>query len=556
MRSCQLLRIRSQNTWNIWLISIFLLSLFFATPVLTIFSVSFPSLSGDASPIWLHLRETVLPDYIKNSLWLISGVSIGTLLIGVSTAWLTSVCEFPGRKVFQWALLLPLAFPAYIIAYTYTGILDFAGPLQSALRALSGWGPREYWFPEIHSVGGAVTMFSLVLYPYVYLLARAAFLEQSSITLEASKSLGRGSWYSFFYVAIPMARPAIIAGLSLALMETLADFGTVEYFSVATFTTGIYRTWFGLDDSIAAAQLSSILLIFVLVILAMERWSRRQSRYYQQNADKIQHHRITLSSRAAWLAFFCCFMPLLFGFLLPFIQLSIWSWETAEEMINREFFQLASHSLLLAISTSFIALLAALFMLFGDRLYPTAIVRSLIRITAMGYAVPGTVIAVGVLIPFTWLDNNIDDFFRTQFDYSTGLIFSGTLFALIFAYLVRFLSVSIGTVESALEKIQPAIDDASRSMGCSGFSMLGKVHLPIMKTSLLTAVLLVFVDILKELPATLLLRPFNFNTLAVRAYELASDERLHDAASASIMIVISGILPVILISYSISKKRQ
>lgn len=556
MRFYQSLQVRQRNTWNIWLTCIFLLSLCFAIPVLTIFSVSLPSLSGNTSPVWIHLTETVLADYIKNSFWLIAGVSVGTLLIGVSTAWLTSVCEFPGRKIFQWALLLPLAFPAYIIAYTYTGMLDFAGPVQTALRALSGWQARDYWFPEIRSVGGAITMFSLVLYPYVYLLARAAFLEQSSITLEASKSLGKGSWYSFFYVALPMARPAIIAGLSLALMETLADFGTVEYFSVSTFTTGIYRTWFGLNDSIAAVQLSSILLIFILVILTMERWSRRQSRYYQQNGNKIQNNRIVLSSRAAWLAFCCCFIPLLFGFLLPFIQLSFWSLETAEEMINTEFFQLAFHSLLLAISTSFIALLAALFMGFGERLYHTAIVRLLIRITAMGYAVPGTVIAVGVLIPFTWLDNSIDDFFRTQFDYSTGLIFSGTLFALIFAYLVRFLSVSIGTVESALEKIKPSIDDASRSMGCGGFSMLRKVHLPIMKSSLLTALLLVFVDILKELPATLLLRPFNFNTLAVRAYELASDERLHDAASASIMIILTGILPVILLSYSISKKKQ
>jgi iron(III) transport system permease protein len=536
--------------------AIFLLGLLFSLPVLTIFISSVPSLGGVVSPVWKHLVDTVLSDYILNSLWLMLGVSLGTLLIGVSTAWLTSICDFPGRKFFQWSLLLPLAFPAYIIAYTYTGMLDFSGPVQSLLRDLFSWGARDYWFPEIRSLGGAIIMFSLVLYPYVYLLARAAFLEQSSLTLEASKSLGKGNWASFYSVALPMARPAIIAGLSLALMETLADFGTVEYFGVSTFTTGIYRTWFGLGDSVAATQLSSILLIFVFTLFALERWSRKQSKYYQQNAKKMQYQRIQLSTHQAWLATLMCLTPLLLGFALPFIQLSVWSWQSAQEMINVAFFKLAFNSLLLAIITAFIALVIALFMGFGQRLHYSPLSRIAIRVTSMGYAVPGTVIAVGVLIPFTWLDNSIDDFSRHYFDFSTGLIFSGTLFALVFAYLVRFLSVSIGTVESALEKIKPSIDEASCSMGCSGFSMLRKIHLPIMKTSLLTALLLIFVDILKELPATLLLRPFNFNTLAVRAYELASDERLQDAASASIMIVLTGILPVILLSYSISKKSQ
>ncbi|MFK5894389.1 MAG: iron ABC transporter permease [Pseudomonadota bacterium] len=542
--------------YNGWLIAIFIISLLFSIPVLTIFATSLQIGDGSVTGVWQHLVDTVLYDYVVNSLLLMFGVAIGTLFIGVSTAWLTSVCEFPGRKFFQWSLLLPLAFPAYIIAYTYTGMLDFAGPVQTTLRELFGWGARDYWFPEIRSLTGAMLMFSLVLYPYVYLLSRAAFLEQSTMTLEASRSLGRGSWYSFFYVALPMARPTIIAGVSLALMETLADFGTVEYFGISTFTTGIYRTWFGLGDSVAATQLSSLLLIFVLVLLVMERLSRKQSRFYQQSGKKLHNSRIKLTKKRASIAFLLCFIPLLFGFLLPFIQLSIWSWETADEMLNRDFFKLALHSLELALFTSLLALLIALLMGYGQRLYNTPLVRILIRITALGYAVPGTVIAVGVLIPFSWLDNSIDDWTRSSFDYSTGLIFSGTLFTLIFAYLVRFLSVSIGTVESALEKIKPSMDDAARSMGSSNLSMLRKVHLPIMKASLLTALLLVFVDILKELPATLLLRPFNFNTLAVRAYELAADERLEDAASASIMIVLTGILPVILLSYSISRQKN
>ncbi|MFK5985709.1 MAG: iron ABC transporter permease [Pseudomonadota bacterium] len=540
--------------WNWGLLGIFLISLIFSIPVLSVFSTSFQPDSGTG--VWQHLVDTVLSDYISNSLILMSGVTIGTLFIGVSTAWLTSICEFPGRKLFQWSLLLPLAFPAYIIAYTYTGLLDFAGPVQTSLRELFEWGPRDYWFPEIRSLTGAIFMFSLVLYPYVYLLTRAAFLEQSTITLEASRSLGRGSWYSFFYVALPMARPTIIAGLSLALMETLADFGTVEYFGVPTFTTGIYRTWFGLDDSVAASQLASLLLIFVSALLVMERLSRKQSRFYQQSGKKARNTRLQLNTMQGWLAFLLCFIPLFLGFLLPFVQLSIWSWETAEEMISSDFIQLALHSLGLALFTSLLALIIALFMSYGQRLLHTRLVHILIRITSLGYAVPGTVIAVGVLIPFSWLDNSIDSLMIYYFDYSTGLIFSGTLFALIFAYLVRFLSVSIGTVESALEKIKPSMDEAARSMGSSSFSMLKRIHLPIMKTSLLTALLLVFVDILKELPATLLLRPFNFNTLAVRAYELAADERLHDAASASIMIVLTGILPVILLSYSISKQKK
>lgn len=532
-----------------WKLGILFIALLFTTPVIVIFSSIFYG-SGDA---WEHLVDTVLADYVSNSLILMAGVSIGTLTMGISTAWLTSLCEFPGRKIFQWALLLPLAVPAYIIAYTYTGMLDFTGPLQSMLRDVFGWQARDYWFPKIRSIGGAIAMLSLVLYPYVYLLTRAAFLEQSSVTLEASRSLGKGAWQSFFKVALPMARPAIITGLSLALMETLADFGTVEYFGVVTFTTGIFRTWFGLGDATAASQLASMLLVFVFFLIMMERYSRRQARFHQQIGRQAHARRIQLTSSRAWLAFTACLLPLVLGFILPFGQLVLWTIETAEEMINRDFFELIFNSLLLAIATSLIALILALYMGYGQRLHNTALMKVMVRIASMGYAVPGTVIAIGVVIPFAWLDNSMDDFSRSQFDYSTGLIFSGTLFALVFAYLVRFLAVSVGTVESSLGKIKPSMDDAARSMGIKPLQALKRIHIPLMRTSLLTALLLVFVDILKELPATLLLRPFNFNTLAVRAYELAADERLADASSAAITIVLVGILPVILLSLSITK---
>ncbi|WP_246540366.1 ABC transporter permease [sulfur-oxidizing endosymbiont of Gigantopelta aegis] len=534
-----------------WQLGIIFISLLFAIPVITVTSFVFQG----SNDVWQHLVDTVLADYVSNSLLLMLGVSVGTLSIGITTAWLTSICEFPGRKFFQWALLLPLAVPAYIIAYTYTGMLDFSGPLQTFLRELFGWGPRDYWFPEIRSLGGAMMMLSLVLYPYVYLLTRAAFLEQSSTTLEASRSLGMGPWKSFFAIALPMARPAIITGLSLALMETLADFGTVEYFGVATFTTGIFRTWFGLGDTAAASQLASTLLVFVFILILMERFSRRQAQYHQQIGRQAHARRIKLSPKQAWLASTACAIPLILGFGLPFTQLLIWTIETADEMINSDFYALVANSLSLALVTSLLALMLALFMGYGQRLKNTPFIRLMVRIASMGYAIPGTVIAIGVVIPFAWLDNTVDDWSRSQFDFSTGLIFSGTLFALVFSYLVRFLAVSVGSVESSLGKIKPSMDDAARSMGFTPFQVLKKVHIPIMRTTLLTAILLVFVDVLKELPATLLLRPFNFNTLAVHAYELAADERLADASSAAIMIVMTGIIPVILLSLAITKNQ-
>ena len=534
-----------------WQLGVFLITLLFAIPVITVFSFVFYGVS-DA---WQHLVDTVLADYVMNSLILMAGVTLGTLSIGITTAGLTSLCDFPGRRFFQWALLLPLAVPAYIIAYTYTGMLDFAGPVQTFLRDITGWRARDYWFPEIRSIGGAMTMLSLVLYPYVYLLTRAAFLEQSSVTLEASRSLGMGPLRSFFYVALPMARPAIITGLSLALMETLADFGTVEYFGVTTFTTGIFRTWFGLGDAAAASQLASLLLLFVFVLIVIERYSRRQAQYHQHIGRQAHSRRLRLTTTQGWIAFIACLLPLLLGFGLPFVQLLVWTIETAEEMINQDFYTLVTNSLLLAVVTSLLALLLALFMGYGQRLRNTAFTRLMVRLASMGYAIPGTVIAIGVVIPFAWLDNTIDNWSRSQLDFSTGLILSGTLFALVFAYLVRFLAVAVGSVESSLGKIKPGMDDAARSMGYTPFQVLRRIHIPIMRTTLLTAILLVFVDILKELPATLLLRPFNFNTLAVRAYELAADERLADAASAAIMIVVTGIIPVLLLSLSITQNR-
>ncbi|MDH5423414.1 MAG: iron ABC transporter permease [Gammaproteobacteria bacterium] len=536
---------------NRWHIIVLLVAVICAIPVLTVFSYIFLP-AGD---VWRHLTETVLSDYVINSLLLITGVSFGTLTMGISCAWLTSVYRFPGRKLFQWLLLLPMALPAYIIAYTYTGMMDFAGPVQSHLREWFDWSYGDYWFPEIRSMWGATSMLSLVLYPYVYLLARASFLEQSVVALEAGRSLGAGPWKCFFKIALPMARPAIITGLSLVLMETLADYGTVQYFGISTFTTGIFRTWFGLNDSAAAAQLSTILLIFVLLLITLERISRKQARYFHSSNREKKQTRITLAGKQAWLATFICLMPILSGFVLPFLQLSQWSIETYTEMVDGDFFGLIWNSLSLAGSAAILALLLALLLAYGQRLQNTRLIRIAVRIASMGYAIPATVIAVGIMIPLAWIDNAVDGWLRQQFDVSSGLLLSGTLFALMFAYMVRFLAVSVGTVEAALGKIKHSMDDAARSLGLRPKQVLLQIHMPLMRRSLLTAVLLVFVDVLKELPATLILRPFNFNTLAVRAYELASDERLADASTAALCIVIVGIIPVILLSQSINKQK-
>jgi iron(III) transport system permease protein len=518
-------------------------------PVLAVFSFVFVP-TGD---VWAHLAETVLRDYISNSLLLALGVGAGVASMGITTAWLVSVCDFPGRRLFEWALLLPLAIPAYIIGYTYTGLLDFAGPVQTLLRDTFDWGFGDYWFPEIRSLPGAIAMLSLVLYPYVYLLARAAFLQQSHCALEVSRTLGAGPWRSFFTVALPLARPAVIAGVSLALMEALADYGTVRYFGVDTFTTGIFRTWYGLGDSAAAAQLAAILTGFVLVLIVLERWSRRKARYHHTGARFTELPRYRLRGWHAALATIACAMPLLFGFVVPVTQLGAWAWRTAGQVFDATFFTTVTSSLMLATAAAVIVLVLALVLGYGQRLRSHVLVRGAVRVASMGYAVPGTVIAVGVMLPFAAFDNSVDAWMRARFDISTGLLLSGTLAALLFAYAVRFLALGVQAVESGLARVKPSMDDAGRSLGLSPPGVVRRIHLPLIRPAVLTAMILVFVDVLKELPATLILRPFNFNTLAVRTYELASDERLADASGYALAIVLAGLLPVILLSRSMSR---
>ncbi len=540
--------------FSAWTFLVIIIAVLISTPLIFVVGSVFYN-SGE---IWSHLADTVLKDYIFNSLWLMLGVSFGVLLIGVTTAALVTMCSFPGSRLFfEWALLLPLAAPAYLLAYTYTNMLDYFGPVQIWLRDVFGWtSVKDYWFPNIRSIWGAIAMLILVLYPYVYLLARVAFLEQSVSIVEASRCLGYGPIRSFITIVLPLARPSIMAGLALALMETLNDFGTVQYFGVNTFTTGIYRTWLGMGERVAAAQLAAFLMLFILVLIVLERWSRSQARYYQTSSVIKQLPRVKLGWWQGSLACLLCFVPIAFGFLVPAAYLTDMMLRNAKESLDDKFWSLATHSFILAVTTGAIAVLIALIMAYGQRLFPNFAMGISVRLASMGYGIPGTVIAVGVLIPLARLDNLIDSWMRASLGISTGLILTGTIFALIFAYLVRLLAVAFGAVESSLNTIKPSLDDAARSLGYNATSTLVKIHAPLISGGMMTAAMLVFVDVMKELPATLVMRPFNFDTLAVRVYQYASDERLYEAAAPALAIVIVGIIPVIILSVGIAKSRQ
>ncbi len=533
---------------NLWTVIVIGMCALVLTPIICVLS----AISNNSTEVWQHLASTVLPTYIYNSLMLMLSVGIGVLGLGVSTAWLVSMCRFRGDRWLEVLLLLPMAAPAYLLAYVYTEFLEYYGFVQTGLRQIFGWqNVSDYWFPNIRSLAGAATLLILVLYPYVYLVARVAFLEQSACTLEASRSLGCNPWQSFWRIGLPSARPAIIAGLSLALMETLNDFGTVEFFGVQTFTTGIYRTWFGLGDQKAAAQLATVLMLFVFGLVLIELYSRKQARYFaikkSGNASKYQ-----LKGIRAAIAIFICLIPIVLGFLLPvglLIQMAV---SQGSSIFNESFWQILTNTLVLASITAGLGVVLAVILAYGKRLNPHNLFVSIpVRLSAMGYAIPGSVIAVGVLVSMGAFDNSLDLWMRQNFNISTGLLISGTIAALIFAYLVRFLAVSFNTVEASLVKIKPHLDDAAHSLGYNSTDTLLKIHAPIMSGGLITAMVLIFVDVMKELPATLVIRPFNFDTLAVKVYQYASDERLIEAAAPAIAIIAVGILPVILLSWQI-----
>ena len=528
-----------------------IVALLIAIPILAVIVSLFQS--GDGA--FAHLAETRLGLYVGNTLKLALITAIGTAIVGVGTAWLVTMCRFPGRRVLEWALALPLAFPAYVLAYAYTNLLDHPGPVQSALRAAFSLGPRDYWFPEIRSLGGAGMMLTLVLYPYVYLLARAAFLQQSVVAFEVSRTLGHGPWDSFFRIAIPMARPAIATGIALVLMETLADFGTVSHFGVSTFATGVYRSWILMGDRVAALQLSACLLVFVLILLTMERIQRRAARYHPAGKRFTGPPEFQLTGTRAIAATVFCAIPTIFGFALPLLVLGHMTWEGGHDLFGPRYLGFAMNSLLLAGAGAAITVALALFLGYAARLSHSPVTRISNRIASLGYAIPGSVIAVGLLVPLGALDNLIDGWADALFGISTGLLLTGTIAALLYAYVVRFMSVALQTVEASLEKVTPSMDYASRALGRSAKGTLLSVHIPLIRGGLLTAALIVFVDVMKELPATLIMRPFGFDTLAVQAYRLAEDERLLQASTPSLAIVAVGLIPVVLLTRQIGRSR-
>ena len=491
---------------------------------------------------WTHLASTILPQLLRNTVTLIVGVAVGTLLLGVPLAWLTSMCEFPGRRWLDWALMLPFALPAYVLAFVFVGVMDFAGPVQSALRDVLGLSPT--WSFEVRNSFGVIAVMTLVLYPYVYMLARVSFLGQGQSAYEAARSLGLGPWAAFFRVSLPMARPGIIAGLSLALMEALADFGAVAVFNYDTFTTAIYKAWFGFFDLHSAAQLASILLTLVLVALVIERRYRARARF--TDSGRAGSRRMRLRGRQAAAASLFGWSVFLLAFAAPAYHLSRWAAASIGDLDGR-YVDLFVHTLSLGAMAGVLTVVGAFVLAYANRYHRDASTALSVRIGTLGYALPGSVLAVGVMLSLTWIDNRVADAIAWMTGTDIGLVMSGTVLALLMAYFARFLAVAYGPVDSSLERIRPSIRDAARSLGAGQWETVRRVYLPMLRPGLLTAGLLVLVDVMKEMPATLLLRPFGWDTLAVRIYELTSEGEWERAALPAMALLIVGLVPVILL---------
>ncbi|MFQ1593863.1 ABC transporter permease [Aeromonas veronii] len=531
-----------------WMTGSWATALLLGLPVIALLFSAF-SAEGE---LFRHLADTVLLDYLGNTLGLVVGVVLLSLLFGVPTAWLVAMCQVPGRRALQWALMLPMAMPSYIVAYVYTDLLDYSGPLQAGLRALFGWNsPADYWFPAVRSLGGAAWVLALVLFPYVYLLTRASFLEQSVSLIHSSRLLGCTPWQSFRRLSLPLARPAIMVAVSLVAMETLADFATVHFFAINTLTTAVYDTWLGYGSLATAAKLSCLMLLAVVLLIALERRSRSRQQVFQKSMGHEQPLRYPLKGMSRALAAFWCWGLVLAGFGLPFVILLDYGVRYFELSWTPEFVRFAGNSLLISALTALLAMGIALLLGFFRRL--DGGIKSLLplRIAAMGYAMPGTVLAIGVLVPLTALDFAINDLAEWLGRQGPGLLLTGTITAIVFGYLVRFVAIAIGSVESSMGKISPSLDMAARSLGQGDGAMLWRVHLPLVRRGLFAGAMLVFIESMKELPAALLLRPFNFDTLATHVYQFVSDEMLERGALGAIVIVLVGLLPLIWVNRSL-----
>ena len=540
--------------FNPWSAGTLVLSIILMFPILCVIYFAFES-SGE---IWRHLVSTSLPIYVRNTITLMCGVGVLVFVLGVGVAWLITMCNFPGKTFFEWLLIFPLAFPAYVIAYAYTDLLEYAGPVQALLRDFFNWtNSKEYWFPEIRSMAGAILMMSFVLYPYVYLMARTAILEMSVKTIDVHRVMGGTPRQTFLQVIFPAARPAVAVGVSLALMETMNDFGTVEYFAVSTMTVGLVDVWLGMGSLAGGAQIAMVMLFFVMALILVERIGRLNQKLYQQPSSRFQELPCyELTGCKAWLATSFCFIPILFGFIVPLLVLLRLAQIYFHRSWSPEFLGLIVNSFLLASCAAFLVVTLSLFLAYGKRLSESPLLVFLSKLCKLGYAVPGVVLAIGVMVPLAAVDNLIDLWARTKFGFSTGLLLSGSVFAIIFAYVVRFLILGLGQIDNSLAKVSPSMDMAARTLGSSPLRVLLKFHIPVLKGGVFVGALLVFVDCMKELPATLILRPFNFETLATHVYLFASDEMLGEAALGSITIVMVGLIPVIILSSMIKRSRK
>ena len=506
-----------------------------------------------ALAMWQHLFATVLFTYVMQTLILLAGVGFFTFVIGVTMAWLVTLHVFPFSRLLQWMALLPLAMPGYIVAFTYVDFFNYAGPVQTALRQITRWQkPGDYWFPEIRSLGGAIFVLSMVLYPYVYVSARAAFMKQHLSQLDVARTLGRTAWQVFTSIVLPQARPAIVVGVTLVMMECLNDIAAVSFFGVQTLTLGVYSTWLGQGDLRAAAQLAFVMLVCVAGLIVLERRSRGKDRFLRaaQKPKPIQQK--PLRGIRQWLAVLMMLFPIGLGFMLPAVLLILHALRRLDQIVGRDFLNALAHSFLLAGLACVTTLLAGLVLVYANRLWASKPVYNLTLLATLGYAVPGTVLGIGLLVPLGKLDNAIHGV-MLNFGVSTGLIFSGSIAALVLAYTARFMMMSFGALDAGLTKISPQIDDVARTLGRKPLTIVKDIHIPLMRPALLSAALLVFVDAMKELPATLILRPFDFDTLATHVFTLASLDKLGESAVPSLAIVVAGLLPVILLSRSLQR---
>jgi iron(III) transport system permease protein len=506
-------------------------------------AVILSSLLSPAPEVWAHLSQYLLLDLLTNTAWLVCGVAAGSLLLGVSLAWLTAVCEFPGYKFFSWALLLPLAIPAYVTAFVAVGLLDFTGPLQTWMRAQG----IEWSLPAIRSRGGVIIVMTLAFYPYVYLIARNAFLTQGKRALEAAQSLGLSARAGFFRVALPMARPWIVGGVMLVIMETLADFGTVSVFNYDTFTTGIYKAWFSLFSLPAASQLASLLILVVFVIIVIEQQARSRMRYTDVGKSAGKQPRLCLHGASALGATLFAVLVFSLGFVIPLVQLIIWTVDVAANDLDNRYFEFLWHSLSLAGLAAMIVAAATLTLAMANRNYSDLFTRLLVRFSTLGYALPGPVLAVGTYIPIAWMDNQLSSWLR-PLGFEGGQILQGTMLTMLVALAVRFMAVGFSPIDGHFQRITRSVDEAARSLGVSGWGLLRRVHLPILRSGLLTAMVLVFVDVMKEMPITLMTRPFGWDTLAVRVFEMTSEGEWQRAALPAVAIVIAGLIPILMLN--------